>query len=426
VTSATGDPTPSARRSIGVVGLALLIATMLGALLPIVCARLMPAADYRYFLAFWGLLFGFGSALSPVEQDVSRQASEAVIAGRRVDASVVRAVASAGAAIAVVGGIVCVPMVSDRLFGPHPLLAVIAASGGLAFAVQYGVRGVLIGEQRVVGYGGIVVAEALVRAVGILVVVLVGTTSVYALAFVVGLGSLGWIVFVRSVSKSISFTSAYESWRESSRRILILMVSAAFTASVITGYPAVVNLLVPADDDVAIAGLFAALTVARFPLVLLSPIQALTVPTVVHLSSSREGRGRLRRFLVGGIAATGLIAAAAAAVCGWLGPLVVGIVFGDRYVVSRATVGGLGWSSIVLAAVLILAAVLVARAQVIRVLIIWAVVAVTCAVVLLVWPGGAVAKATAGLVIGPTVGMILAGVLVLRVPVEDGAADSVV
>jgi hypothetical protein len=109
-----------------------------------------------------------------------------------------------------------------------------------------------------------------------------------------------------------------------------------------------------------------------------------------------------------------------------LGPLVVGIVFGDRYVVSRATVGGLGWSSIVLAAVLILAAVLVARAQVIRVLIIWAVVAVTCAVVLLVWPGGAVAKATAGLVIGPTVGMILAGVLVLRVPVEDGAADSVV
>jgi O-antigen/teichoic acid export membrane protein len=317
-------------------------------------------------------------------------------------------------------------MVSDRLFGPHPLLAVIAASGGLAFAVQYGVRGVLIGEQRVVGYGGIVVAEALVRAVGILVVVLVGTTSVYALAFVVGLGSLGWIVFVRSVSKSISFTSAYESWRESSRRILILMVSAAFTASVITGYPAMVNLLVPADDDVAIAGLFAALTVARFPLVLLSPIQALTVPTVVHLSSSKEGRGRLRRLLVGGIAATGLIASVAAAVCGWLGPLVVGIVFGDRYVVSRATVGGLGWSSIVLAAVLILAAVLVARAQVIRVLIIWAVVAVTCAVVLLVWPGGAVAKATAGLVIGPTVGMILAGVLVLRVPVEDGAADSVV
>jgi O-antigen/teichoic acid export membrane protein len=383
VTPATGDATPSARRSIGVVGLALLIATMLGALLPIVCARLMPAADYRYFLAFWGLLFGFGSALSPVEQDVSRQASEAVIAGRRVDASVVQVVASAGAAIAIVGGIVCVPMVSDRLFGPHPLLAVIAASGGLAFAVQYGVRGVLIGEQRVVGYGGIVVAEAL-------------------------------------------FRSAYESWRESSRRVLILMVSAAFTASVITGYPAMVNLLVPADDDVAIAGLFAALTVARFPLVLLSPIQALTVPAVVHLSSSREGRGRLRRLLVGGIAATGLIAAAAGAVCGWLGPLVVGILFGDRYVVSRATVGGLGWSSIVLAAVLILAAVLVARAQVIRVLIIWAVVAVTCAVVLLVWPGGAVAKATAGLVMGPTVGMILAGVLVLRVPVEDGAADSVV
>lgn len=405
----------SAKRSVGVVGAALLVATVLGAIIPIVCARLLPVVDYRYFLAFWGLIFGFGSALSCVEQEVSRQASLASIAGRRLDSSAFQVVGSAGIAIGVVAAAVCIPELSSRLFGSYTWLAVLAAVGGVGFAAQFGVRGVLVGEQRVVAYGGLVVTEALVRAALVLVAAVLSIADIYVLAIAVAAGSFGWVLFVASIRTSVAPRDRGEGWRASASRIAVLMISAALTASVITGYPAMVNILAPSDDGVAVSGLFAALTVARFPLIIVSPVLALAVPAVVRLSVTSAGYRKLRTVLLAGIAATVVVGVASAVVCAWAGPTVVRLVFGPGFVVSGLVVAGLGWSSVVLGACLLMTAVLVAREQVVRVLAIWATVAVGSAVVLLVWPGATVTKAVAGLVIAPTIGLLVACALVLTV-----------
>ena len=119
--------------------------------------------------------------------------------------------------------------------------------------------------------------------------------------------------------------------------------------------------------------------------------------------------------------ALGLLGALAAAA---VGPFLVSLLFGPGYVASPLTVAGLVWSSVMLAAVLLLAAVLVARKQVHRVLLVWAVICGISVAVLTSAPGGTVTRATLGLVV-PTVGLVLAFALVLGSPAPSGpnAAD---
>ncbi|SFP67429.1 hypothetical protein SAMN05421810_10361 [Amycolatopsis arida] len=75
---------------------------------------------------------------------------------------------------------------------------------------------------------------------------------------------------------------------------------------------------------------------------------------------------------------------------------------------------GLVWSSVVLATVQLLGAVLVARVQARRVLVTWAVVAATTALALAFGPGDTVLRAVLGLVLGPTTGLAVALTFVAR------------
>ena len=416
MTSGGSGPAPSARRSIGTVGIALLLATALGAVLPVVCARLMPAADYQFFLGFWGLLFGIGSALSPVEQEVSRQAAVASVTGAKVAGSAAQVVILVAAMVSVFGLLVVLPPVATRLFGTHDALAWFAALGGVAFAFQFGVRGVLVGQQRITSYGGLVITEALLRVVLLGVVVLAGLIGMYPLALAVAAGSFAWLFFVRRAARMVELREGHEPWGVVARRMSTLLLSSGLTACVITGYPAMVNLLAPTGKAEAVAGLFAALTVARFPLLLLSPVQALAVPTVVRLSTDADGSHRLRWVVVKGGAAAFALAALGAVVGGLVGPAVVSLVFGGQYQVDGYVVAGLVWSSVLLAGVLLLAAVLVARRQVDRVLLVWSVVAGLSAAALLLGPADTVTRATLGLVVAPTVGAVIGIACVLQRP----------
>jgi O-antigen/teichoic acid export membrane protein len=417
---------PSTGRSIGKVGVALVVATGLGAVLPVVCARLMPPDRYVYFLAFWGLLFGIGSAVAPVEQEVSRQAALAAVVGTRVGAAAMRVAAVVAAAVMVFGLVVVLPPVSARLFGPYPALAPVAAVGGVAFVAQFAVRGFLVGQQRITRYCGMVVVEALVRLVLLAAVVAAGVADVLSLALAVAAGSLAWVGFARPAIRAVDRRRDREPWLRLAARMGVLVLSAGLTSCVITGYPALVTLLAAGGVDPAVGGLFAALTVARLPLLLFGAVQAVAVPTAVRLSQDAAGRRRLRVLLVGGtvaMLALGVLGALAAAAAG---PFLVALLFGPDYVVGPLTVAGLVWSSVMLAGVLLLAAVLVARQQVHRVLLVWALVCGISVAVLAWVPGGTVTRATLGLVVAPTVGLVLALVLVLGSPApsDSGGAEA--
>ncbi|MCE3550359.1 hypothetical protein LWC33_02655 [Pseudonocardia sp. RS11V-5] len=408
-----GSTRPPGRQALGTVGIAVIVAAVLGAVLPVVCARLMPASDYQYFLAYWGLLFGLGSAISPVEQEVSRQAALASVVGAKAGSSSLQAVGVVFCGVLLFGMVVALPLISIRLFGQFSILALIAAAGGAAFVGQFGMRGLLIGQNEVRRYAGLIVAEALIRAVLVGAVIVAAVVGMYSLALAVVAGSFMWLLFVRRAVVLVDWRGGRERWAAVTRRMGVLVAASGLTACLITGYPAMVNFISPGGDGEAVGGLFAALTVARLPLLLLSPVQALAVPTVVRLSADENGRQRLHRLMLRGSAGALLLAAVGAAFGALVGPFLVRLLFGVKYNVPALAVAGLVWSSVLLAAILLLAAVLVARKQVGRVLITWALAVALSVAVLAGWPGDTVTKATVGLVVAPTVSVVVAAAFVL-------------
>ena len=151
------------------------------------------------------------------------------------------------------------------------------------------------------------------------------------------------------------------------------MVAAALMASVITGYPALVSVLTEGAPGAAGGAVFAALTVSRVPLLLVSPIQAVAVPTVVRLRTQDHASGgsRLRSMLVLGSVAAAVIGALGG-LSGWLwGPAAVRLVYGPEYVVAPVAVGLLVLSAILLAWVLLMSAALIAMSAYRRMTLMW-------------------------------------------------------
>ncbi|WP_245614429.1 hypothetical protein [Actinokineospora inagensis] len=407
-------------RSGGRVGLAILVGSALGYAVVIFTRRLVTSTDYAVFMTFWGLVFGLGSALSPLEQELSRQSALARARGAKIGADGVSALVTGIVSVAVVAAVPLLPAVNDRLFRGHYWLAPIVLAAGIAFAVQFAVRGLLIGNDQVGAYSWLIVVEAAVRPLLILLAVLAAVDGLVTLGIAVAVGSFVWIFFVRPARGHLDPALPGDPPRAVVPRMLLLFVSSALTAAVITGYPAMVSLIVPPGDEAKLGDLFGALAVARVPLLLFSAVQALAVPVVVRLSQTEAGLRKLRRLL-----AVGTVGAVALAALGGLiglviGPWVVKLLLGGDPV-SGWAVAGLVWSSVLIAVVQLLAAVLVARVKPRQVLLVWAVVAVISAVVLALWPGDAVTKAVIGLAVAPSVGLLVAVVAVAKSDPRDNS-----
>ncbi|MEV4599409.1 hypothetical protein AB0K15_18605 [Amycolatopsis sp. NPDC049253] len=416
----SGSKAPGgARGTAGKLGGSLIVSIGLGYVLTVACARLLPPDQYATFVTFWGLLMGLGSALSPLEQELSRQSAVAGLTGGLAGRGALRAVATGAAVAALFGLCLLIPPINERLFHGTWELALIVLAGGIAFACQFGTRGLLIGQHQVKHFSWLVVAEPALRAIVLGALVVATAYNLVSLALAVAAGSFAWLLFVRQGRGLVDLQADGDGWPVTVRRMLMLLLGAALTASVITGYPALVGLLAPGGDRDRVGALFAALVIARLPLTLIGPVQSLAVPFVVRLSTSTEGRHRLRRVLSLGTLASLALAALGAVVGALIGPWAVQFVNGSGYQVDGWAVAGLVWSSVLLVPMQLLTAVLVARTQARRVLITWAVVAATAAVLLLALPGDAVLRAVIALAVAPTVGLVVVLAFVLgKSPVE--------
>ncbi|SEP52967.1 hypothetical protein [Amycolatopsis saalfeldensis] len=405
-------------RSAGKIGISLLIAIGLGYVLTLLAARWLGPADSKVFLSFWGILMGLGSALSPLEQELSRQSAVAALDGHKPGRSALRALTVGAVIVAVVAGLtLLVPVLNERLYSGRTELGIIVFCGALSFACQFASRGLLVGAQKIAQYSWLVFAEAAVRVVVLAGVFVAGLTGIVSFAIAAAAGAFAWLLFVRPISGLIDPHLDGEAWRPVTSRIVLLMAGAGLTASVITGYPALVSLLAPAGDATQVGVLFATLQVSRVPLLLLSPLQALAVPTVVRLSGTTEGMHRLRRLLALGTLGTLVVGVVGAVVGLLIGPWLVKLLFGAKYASAEGWwVAGMVWGAVLLTALQLMTAVLVARTQANKVLVTWAVIAVSTALVLLFLPGDTILRAVVGLAVGPTVGLVVAAAFVLRRP----------
>ncbi|MEV7554889.1 hypothetical protein AB0N89_35195 [Amycolatopsis sp. NPDC089917] len=418
-----GELAKSTGKSAGRIGVYLLIAIALGYVLTVVWGRTLSTADNAVLLSFWGMLMGLGAALSPLEQEISRQSAHAALEGRKAGRPAVIAFVTSLVAVAVVALFTLIPPITDKVYGGQFALAVIVLAGGLSFAFQFAARGLLIGQDHVRSYSWLILVEAAVRILVVAALVVAGLTQLYWFALAAATGSFAWLLFARGAAKLVDpKLDAAEPAKPIVTNMLMLLAGAGLTASVITGYPALVSLLAPGGDKDKLGVLFVALFVARTPLTLMAPIQALAVPTVVRLSSTEEGKHRLRKLLaLGSMGALAL--AALGALIGWLiGPWVVRLVYGGKNDPEAWWMAGLVWSSVLLAAMQLLAAVLVAQAKAKKVLITWAAVVVATALVLLFFPGDTVVRAVVGLAAGPTVGLLVVMGFVVRGTPETGNA----
>lgn len=388
------------------IGVAIGAASLAGYALLAVVGRLLTPADFGLFVAFWGVLFGIGSSLSTIEQETARRTAKGV--GERGPS--VPAVTAASAVIAALAAAVTLlPPVASRLYGSaDSRIGLIVVLAALGFAIQFAVRGVLIGSGSVRGYAGIVVAEAVSRLVLLLVIAASLGVNLSSAAVAVAIGSYAWLGWFRRARVVLprARLEAHE-WWHASRRAGSLMLAAALTASVITGYPTMVAALTDSAPGAAGGSVFAALTVSRVPLLLVSPIQAMAVPAVVRWRHSTQsgGRSMLRRVLIAGTLSFAVLAIIGGAV-GWLwGPRVVQLVYGTAYDVAPAAVALLVTSAFLLAWVLLMSAAFVALAAYRRMIVMWAAAAGLTALWLAVSPLGVVQTTAIGALIGPMAAM---------------------
>ncbi|SFP67451.1 hypothetical protein SAMN05421810_10362 [Amycolatopsis arida] len=140
---------PGVGWAVGTVGIAIAAGSLLGYALTVAVGRLLSPAEFAVFLTFWGVLFGLGSTLSPLEQEASRLAAVARERGTAADRTVLRTLAAGAGVVAVAAAVTLLPAVRERLFPGYPALAVVVLGAAVAFAAQFVVRGLLVGPHEV-------------------------------------------------------------------------------------------------------------------------------------------------------------------------------------------------------------------------------------------------------------------------------------
>lgn len=388
-------------RGVAGIGVAIAIASVAGWVLLALVGRLLTPAEFALFVAFWGVLFGIGGSLSTVEQELARHAST----GSSPDQPSVGAVTATAALFAgVAGAVTMIPALAERLYGSSGsgagIVVLVAAVG---FAVQFATRGRLVGSGATRDYAGIVVAEAAIRLVLLMALWWAGRTNLTGMALAVAAGSFAWLLWFGQARAVLAATAHHTGgWLRAARRSGSLMLGAALTSAVITGFPSMVTALTGNPPGAAGGAVFAALTISRVPLLLVSPIQAVAVPTVVRWQQDpHAGASRLHRALLAGAlgaVGVGLIGA----LLGYLlGPWAVRLVYGHAYDVPALAVALLVLSAFLLAFVLLMSAALIAVAAHRQMILMWLVAASVTAAWLILSPLDVVATTATGSLAGP-------------------------
>jgi O-antigen/teichoic acid export membrane protein len=323
-----------------------------------VLARWLTPAQNAAFLALWGLVFAFGSVLGSVEQEVARLASHATLDERRVpfQAPQTVAVTLVGATVACLVLVVSPP---GRTLTDGSLVVValtFVALGG--FAAQVLARGVFLGRHAIGAYAGVLVAEAALRLLTAGLLVVGGADPSVALGVcAIVVGCFGWLPLVMVLANALDWHGPRADWRPVAGTVTALATATGLSALVLTGFPALATVVVGHVGE--LADLFAAITLSRVPLVLLAPVQALTIPVAIRWI--RSGRIDLLHRSLWWTTLVGLLAAGLAALVGeGLGPGAVALFMGDQYHPSRLTCALVLGATCLVAAALLQAAVLVA------------------------------------------------------------------
>lgn len=345
-----------------------LVASGLGFVLLGLVARWLTPEDNARFLAIWGLIFGLGSALSAVEQTVSRRSAHADMEGRKVPLGVVQSALLAWLlSVAAVAVLMMTPAARNFVSsGAVGLLVLVALFG---FSGQFLARGVFLGTQQIGRFLTVLLLEAGARTAMVVGLIAAGVGADVELAVVaIVVGCFGWVPLVARLVPRIDWRGTRDGWGRAFGTVAALGVANTLIALMVTGYPALVGVVV--GDVSSLADLFGVVTLSRVPLVLLAPLTTMAVPLVTRLVVA--GRAASLRGLLVRIAACGAAAAVVLGCAGYaFGPWAMRVFMGPSYDPPGFMVAVVLAATCVLGAALIQTAALVALGKVWRLAAVW-------------------------------------------------------
>lgn len=349
-------------------------------------------------------------AFAAVEQETSRAVSAAGAAGlspwpvaRR--AALLAAVLFAGLAVLAA---VAWPLGLGRVLAGRPglLVALLVAAAG--FGLMYWVRGVLSGRQRLGRYAASMYLEGVARLLPCVLLfgLAVEVPEAYGLAFAAG-SCVAGLVLTSGLALRPGAAGADPSGMGTS---LGMLVAAALCMQLVANIGPVVVTYRSPDDLVAAAVFGLAFVLARIPLFLYSPVQALLVPALTRAVTAGEV-GAARRLVaraLAGVCAVGGVGVVAAAT---VGPGAVELLFNAAQRPGAGTLALLGLATVAMMVALTLQSALIALGGQRTVTVAW-VAGVVVFVPLLFLPLPPVDAALVAQLAGPltVVGLAAAGV----------------
>ncbi|GAA4855028.1 hypothetical protein GCM10023201_56410 [Actinomycetospora corticicola] len=325
---------PGARRLVGSAGLGVVISGLLVNVYLAVVARGLTPSEYATFGAFWALalVLGFGPFL-PLEQELARRLAMRESRRRVLVAGAGTAAILGGLALAVLGA--ASPLVWSSLDAHANAFAALVALCVVS-AGQFLLRGILIGTDRLVRHGAVMVLDALLRLTFAVVLVVLGTDRAalycWALVAAIALAHLPLIpaVWRRAEREYPEHGATDHRTRALTTSALPLLVGSVCAQLLLNGLPVVVVALAQGPAQAAAGVFVAAFTIAKAPLSMVVPLQSAVVPTLTRLLAAGRRREVVRLLSRG---AAGLLALVVVGVplAWWIGPLLVRLIFGSAY-----------------------------------------------------------------------------------------------
>lgn len=319
----------SARRGLAAVLLATAVAGVVGYVIQLLAPRMLPTADaYVAFSVYWATLYLCGSALTGIQQEVTRAAHPAEPAQRPPalrNATAVFAGVVAAAAVAI-------GLVFSTQLTSVPTLSLVGSLtiGLVGYLFMMVLSGVMYGLQVWRGVAMITIVDALVRAV----LVVTG----FALHL-----SPGWIALLVSVPFGIAFGATWLSvrgrvvgrfqldvgYRALAFNTLRTMGAAAAMGLLVSGLPVLLKVTSPGVPATVLAAHVLAITITRAPIVIpLLALQSYMISVLRH-----AGDALLRRLAVW-VAVGAVVVGVLSVIAFWLGPPIIAAVSGGRYTIS--------------------------------------------------------------------------------------------
>lgn len=329
--------TPAGSRRFWQVGAATLVVGASGYLVLMLAAPALGPARYATFAVFWAVLYFVTGSIFGVQQEVTRSVKAAADPSAQPQ--------SGGARVLLVGGIVGIgaflvvlatsPLWAGALFGDDAtVITLIVLGGTLLYTVFAVTAGSLAGSDRWPAYSWLMIADALVRLALIVAIVVVGAEVVpLAVATAVAMGV--WLIAVlwRTPRRALA-ARGDAPLRPALGRALSSVTATASTALLVTGFAAMLALVVPDAPAAELGVVILVVTLTRAPI--LMPINAYLGVAVAGFYDHRD---RGIRVIVRPVLLVLAVGAFGSVLAALIGPWLLVTLFGAAYQADGLFVG---------------------------------------------------------------------------------------